>query len=164
MKTTKIQQTLKLILLTSLTTACSSIYKNDHVYTQHLYTDYVSASKHKQLAKIELKQKNYQGALMHYRILEALQPDNPEIKNRIRVTNALANRNLDLEISKGMLAFRSNKWDVAKQHFLKALNIHPHNEIALESLRKINTREVKQVQTTHLKRVKQKHIYLAETE
>lgn len=159
MKIMKLRHALILVLLSGLTTACSSIYKNDYVYA-----DYVSASKHKQLAKIELKQKNYRGALMHYRILEALQPDNPEIKNRIRITNALANRSLDLVISKGMQALRSNKWDAARQHFLKALNIQPQNKIALESLRQINTREVKQVQTAHLKSVQQKHIYLAETE
>jgi len=164
MKITKIRHALTLILLSGLTTACSSMHKSDYFYTDHQYTDYVSASKHKQLAKIELKQKNYQGALMHYRILEALQPDNPEFKNRIRVTNALASRNLDLEISKGTLALRNSKWNVAKRHFLKALNIQPHNKTALESLRKINTREVKQVQTTHLRSIQRKNIYLAETE
>ncbi|MDH5217149.1 MAG: hypothetical protein OEX19_05615 [Gammaproteobacteria bacterium] len=159
MKITKIRHAPTFILLLGLTTACSSIYKNDYIYA-----DYVSTSKHKQLAKKELKLKNYRGALVHFRILEALQPDDPEIKNRIRITMALASRKLDLEISKGMLALRNNKWDAAKQHFLKALNIQPQNKIALESLRKINAREVKEVQTSHLNSVKRKRIYLAETE
>ena len=159
MKIRKTPKIFTLILLSSLTTACSNMYKNEYVYV-----DYVSASKHNQQALAKLQRKDYAGALIHYRVLEALQPNSPKIKNQIRVTHALANRHLGLEISKGMFALRNNKWETAKYHFIKALKIQPHNKIALESLRKINTREVKLVQTTHLESIKRKPIYLAEKE
>ena len=131
---------------------------------RYVYADYVSLTKHHQHAKFKLAQGDYQGALTHLYVLNALQPDNPEFISKIRSAKSLANRIVKLETLKGEKLVQKGRPERAKHHFLKALRIEPTNRNALNHLKQINSKEVKETQLAHLKKVKKKKIFLAETD
>jgi tetratricopeptide (TPR) repeat protein len=85
-------------------------------------------------------------AQLQWRVLLAIDPNNTEYRNRLRVLQALINRRTKNIILLGHTAVERNNLKEAERHYLSALTIDPLNLEALESLRTLQTKTLTRLQ------------------
>lgn len=85
-------------------------------------------------------------AQLQWRVLLAVDPNNTEYRNRLRVLQALINRRAKNIILLGHNALERNNHKDAERHYLAALTIDPFNAEALESLRALQTKSLTRLQ------------------
>lgn len=99
---------------------------------------------------------DYRSALIQWKILQTLQPDEPEYSKRIRDLEDLINREIQARTNEGKQAAAQDNPAGAKHAWLSVLALDPHNQTALQVLRAIEEQRVKSIQATntaHVRRI-----------
>jgi len=108
--------------------------------------DHINIQHRKNVANNLFKQHDYHESLIQWKILQAIQPDNPEYKNRIRVLNALIKRRLKVHLADAQAAYKKQQYKKAEVEFLKVLALNPSHKIAISRLKTLTAKRIEDIQ------------------
>jgi len=98
------------------------------------------------VAHAAFKSQDFYEALTQWKILNTIDPENAEYKNRMRVLDALIKRRIKLHINNGKDALTQNKLISAEMAFLKVLALNPEHKFALKKLQEIDIKRSESIQ------------------
>lgn len=97
---------------------------------------------------------DYRAALIQWKILRTLQPDEAEYATRIRDLEELISREIQSLAAEGKSAAAQDNQSAAKHAWLSVLALDPNNQMALQVLRAIEEQRVKTIQANNTAQVK----------
>jgi tetratricopeptide (TPR) repeat protein len=93
-------------------------------------------------------------ALIHWRILRTLAPDDPEIQRQTAATQALIRHRVEERLAAGAAAAQAGDTAGSRDTYLRALALDPSNGEALARLRRLETAAVYAVQKARLDKIR----------
>jgi len=138
-----------------LSSSACSIHSTREPTNQYTFSEAIQIDNRKHRALDLLKQHYYHQSLLQWKILHAIEPMNPEFRNRIRVVEALAKRRARLELRKGREAETSKNYIEARRRYLKSLAINPSDKSAIAGLRRIEKNERMTKQLAKIEKLQQ---------
>ncbi|MDH5232599.1 MAG: hypothetical protein OEY38_21270, partial [Gammaproteobacteria bacterium] len=95
-------------------------------------------------------------ALVEWKILSTIDPDNPEFANRINITESIIKRRVRSLLVHAKKTYKSGDVKHAQEQFLAILALEPSQHEALNYLRNIEETRVKAIQMAKTQRLKEK--------
>ncbi len=138
------------IALALISTACTTTRTSMQADTP---VDFISIEQRKEVANALFKQHDYHASLLQWKILNAIQPDNPEYKNRIRVLEALIKRRSKIYLRNAQNALEDNDLKTAEWELQKVLALNPENNKATEQLKHIEALKAQRKQARKTQRL-----------
>lgn len=109
-------------------------------------TESINIGYRKALAQKYFKRQDYHASLTQWKVLQTIDPQNPEYANRIRVLDALIKRRIKLFLKRGKDQLGNDQLIKAEESLLMALALDPNNYFALKMMRRIEAKRVQRVQ------------------
>lgn len=147
---------LLLLCVIALLPACTATKKTfNHANTP---VDSLDIKSRKALAHAYYVERDYASSLTQWKILRAIDPNNTEYKNRIRVMNVLIKRRANIHVANGRDAIDRKDYAKAELLLLKALAMDPGHPTALAMLKKIEADRIETRQQAKTRRLKKKQL------
>ena len=147
---------LLILCLIALLPACTSTKKP--LNQANIPVESLNIKNRKALAQDYYKKRDFASALTQWKILRAIDPNNSEYKNRIRVMNVLIKRRAKIHVANGQDAMQRKDFAAAELLLLKALALDPWHPKALSMLKKIESNRVETKQQAKTRRLKKKQL------
>lgn len=133
------------LLITLLLVACAELPKLE-------FRDIPASINARKLKAVTLKEQGHLAeALLEWKILNLLRPDDNAVLYELKATKAAIDRRVGAHITAASEAANEGHADVAYIYYLKALALDPNNGEALDQLRAIEAKRVRDVQQRNTK-------------
>lgn len=102
-----------------------------------------TSSAREALAQQLLEKRDLAEALVQWKILRTIEPENAKYRNQVRALQKIINEEAENNLATGLTNLRLGAYDAARLLFLKALALDPKRRDALAYLREIDEREAR---------------------
>ena len=153
---------LLVILLTQTLIACSGRliqHESDYAFQQAMIpTNKINVERRETIAQELLDNQDFYASLTQWKILQTINPSNPQYANQILSLEALIERRIKLFLVKSKDSLEVNDLRAAEMSLLKALALDPNNLFALKMMRNIESQRMQKAQILKTEKLRRKRM------